>query len=110
MVGYVPSEVDYYMDMPRAMEGDPLRGRYEAWDKSGIDQALGLFEVDTVRRISTSLGNRKKSPWSLRCFTAPKLLILDEPTSGLDSFDQAKRWLNLWWRKPKGRYHLFLQP
>lgn len=71
MVGYVPSEVDYYMDM-RAMEviryAAAMRGLR---DKSRIDQLCDLFEVDTVRRIShMSLGNRKKSPWSLRCFTA----------------------------------------
>ena len=57
MVGYVPSEVDYYMDM-RAMEviryAAAMRGLR---DKSRIDQLCDLFEVDTVRRIShMSLG------------------------------------------------------
>ena len=53
MVGYVPSEVDYYMDM-RAMEviryAAAMRGLR---DKSRIDQLCDLFEVDTVRRSLT---------------------------------------------------------
>ena len=73
MVGYVPSEVDYYMDM-RAMEviryAAAMRGLQ---DKSRIDQLCDLFEVDTVRRIShMSLGNRKK-------------IALVTATTGLDS-------------------------
>ena len=86
MVGYVPSEVDYYMDM-RAMEviryAAAMRGLR---DKSRIDQLCDLFEVDTVRRIShMSLGNRKKIALVTALLHSPKLLILDEPTSGLDS-------------------------
>ena len=86
MVGYVPSEVDYYMDM-RAMEviryAAAMRGLQ---DKSRIDQLCDLFEVDTVRRIShMSLGNRKKIALVTALLHSPKLLILDEPTSGLDS-------------------------
>jgi len=85
MVGYVPSEVDYYMDM-RAMEviryAAAMRGLR---DKSRIDQLCDLFEVDTVRRIShMSLGNRKKIALVTALLHSPKLLILDEPTSGLD--------------------------
>ena len=72
MVGYVPSDLEYYMDM-KAMEviryAAAMRGMR---DKARIDRLCDLFEVDTVRRIShMSLGNRKKSPWSRPCFTAP---------------------------------------
>ena len=102
MVGYVPSEVDYYMDM-RAMEviryAAAMRGLR---DKSRIDQLCDLFEVDTVRRIShMSLGNRKKIALVTALLHSPKLLILDEPTSGLDSLIKRRFKGTFWWRKTK---------
>lgn len=86
LVGYVPSELDYYMDM-KAMEIIRyVAAMQHVKDKTRIAELCELFEVDTLRRIShMSLGNRKKIALVLALLHRPKLLILDEPTSGLDA-------------------------
>ena len=91
MIGFVPSEVNYYHGMTvkelfrysAGFYGVGLNGYYK-----GLVEAL---DIDLSRRIEDlSMGNRKKVALIQSLLHKPRLLILDEPTSGLDPLMQHR--------------------
>lgn len=85
LVGYVPSEVDFGMNMKAIdviMTAAKLRHHV---DMGSIGELCDLFEVEKKRSVSRmSLGNRKKIALVIALYAKPKLLLLDEATVGLD--------------------------
>ncbi len=85
IVGYVPSEVNYYANMT-VKELFEYSSRYYkiSLDKS-FNKLVEGFDLDLSRKIKDlSLGNKKKTAIVQSLIHKPKLLVLDEPTSGLD--------------------------
>lgn len=103
MVGYIPSEVNFYGDM---IVKDFIK--YACSYHGEIDQAymnrlIDDLGLDLNRRIEDlSFGNKKKVAIVTALITHPKILILDEPTSGLDPLVQNKFFQILEHEKKKG--------
>ncbi len=91
MIGYLPSEVNYYDDMKVR---DLLLYSAKFYNKDctkRINELSEIFELDLNKRIdSLSFGNKKKTAIVQALLHEPKLLILDEPTGGLDPLMQNK--------------------
>lgn len=89
LIGYLPSEINYYDDM-RIKDLLEYSGKYYRRDCSKkISELSERFELDLSKKIrELSLGNKKKVGILQALIHEPKLLILDEPTSGLDPLMQ----------------------
>jgi len=89
LIGYLPSEVNYYDDM-KIRELLKYSGDFYNKDCSKrIKELSDIFEVDSSKKINQlSLGNKKKVGIIQALLHEPKLIILDEPTSGLDPLMQ----------------------
>lgn len=89
LIGYLPSEVNYYDDM-KIRELLKYSGDFYNKDCSKrIKELCDIFEVDSSKKINQlSLGNKKKVGIIQALLHEPKLIILDEPTSGLDPLMQ----------------------
>lgn len=89
LIGYLPSEVNYYDDM-KISELLKYSGDFYNKDCSKrIKELSDIFEVDSSKKINElSLGNKKKVGIIQALLHEPKLIILDEPTSGLDPLMQ----------------------
>ena len=85
MVGYVPSDLDFGLNMKAIdviLTAAKLRKNV---DRAAIHELCELFEVEENRYVSKmSLGNRKKISLVLALYARPRLLLLDEATVGLD--------------------------
>jgi ABC-2 type transport system ATP-binding protein len=91
LIGYMPSEIDYYHTMSVLEFLRYSASFYEQDCEERIQQLADLFQLDLRRKIlDLSLGNKKKVGILQSLIHRPKLLILDEPTSGLDPLMQAK--------------------
>lgn len=89
LIGYLPSEVNYYDDM-KITNLLEYSGKFYNKDCSKrIKELSDIFEVDGSKKINElSLGNKKKVGIIQALLHDPKLIILDEPTSGLDPLMQ----------------------
>jgi ABC-2 type transport system ATP-binding protein len=89
MVGYIPSEVNFYGDMyvkDFILYACSFHGEI---DQVLMDSLVDKLELDLTRKIEDlSFGNKKKVAIVAALITHPKILILDEPTSGLDPLMQ----------------------
>jgi len=89
MVGYIPSEVNFYGDMyvkDFILYACSFHG---AIDQVLMDSLVDKLELDLTRKIEDlSFGNKKKVAIVAALITHPQILILDEPTSGLDPLMQ----------------------
>lgn len=91
MVGYLPSEVNYYAEMTSRELLEYSAGFYPNVDYSEIDRLAEVFELDLNKEIDDlSFGNKKKCAIVQCLLHKPELLILDEPTSGLDPLMQNR--------------------
>ncbi len=91
MVGFVPSEVNYYnyMTVKEILEYSarfykvPLNGHFK--------NLVEMLEIDLHKKFEElSMGNKKKVAVVQALLHQPRLLILDEPTSGLDPLMQSR--------------------
>ncbi|AUD63733.1 ABC transporter [Tenericutes bacterium MO-XQ] len=89
MVGYIPSEVNFYGDMYVKDFIEYSCGFHGDIDQPFMDTLVDKLELDLTRKIEDlSFGNKKKVAIVAALATHPKILILDEPTSGLDPLMQ----------------------
>lgn len=108
ILGYVPSEVNYYDDM-KVIDLFDYSSRFYKKDCSDkymeLSKRLGL---DIKKKInSLSYGNKKKVAIIQALLHSPNLLIFDEPTSGLDPLIQNEFFEILREEKKKGTTILF---
>lgn len=90
LVGYLPSEVNYYDEM-NARELLEYSASFYKKKAGNIDELSDYFELDLTKRITDlSFGNKKKVSIIQSLLHEPELLILDEPTYGLDPFMQNR--------------------
>lgn len=89
IIGYLPSEINYY-DRMNSRELLEYHCRfYGIRDYGKIDELAELFELDLEKEIDDlSFGNKKKCGIVQALVHQPEILILDEPTSGLDPLMQ----------------------
>lgn len=89
ILGYVPSEVNYYDDM-RVNDLLKYSARFYRKDcNQRIKELADRFELDLHKKIdSLSYGNKKKVAIIQALIHEPRLLIFDEPTGGLDPLMQ----------------------
>lgn len=89
LIGYLPSEVNYYDDMKISNLLEYSGKFYNKNCSKRIKELSDIFEVDGSKKINElSLGNKKKVGIIQALLHQPKLIILDEPTSGLDPLMQ----------------------
>lgn len=89
LIGYLPSEVNYYDDMKISQLLKYSGGFYNKDCSKRTKELCHIFEVDSSKKINElSLGNKKKVGIIQALLHEPKLIILDEPTSGLDPLMQ----------------------
>lgn len=89
LVGYMPSEANFYHNM-RVCDVITLSASLRRRDCTAEARRLcERLELDTKKKISElSLGNRKKVSVVCALQHKPELCVLDEPTSGLDPLMQ----------------------
>lgn len=108
IVGYVPSEINFYEDMTVA---ELLRYSARFYKKDCGQRAAELaqlLELDLTKKMTAlSYGNKKKVAIVQALQHQPKVLILDEPTGGLDPLIQNKFFALLEQEKEKGTTILF---
>lgn len=89
LIGYLPSEVNYYDDMNISSLLEYSGKFYNKDCSKRIKELSDIFEIDSSKKINElSLGNKKKVGIIQALLHEPKLIILDEPTSGLDPLMQ----------------------
>lgn len=108
MLGYTPSEVNYYDDMT---VNDLFKYSARFYNKDCSLRAKELSKrlgLDMHKKIkSLSFGNKKKVAIIQALQHEPKILIFDEPTGGLDPLIQNKFFDILQEEKRKGNTILF---
>lgn len=108
ILGYVPSEVNYYDDMKAE---DLLKYSARFYQKNcneKIKKLADRFELDLNKKIdSLSYGNKKKVAIIQSLIHDPELLIFDEPTGGLDPLMQNIFFETLEEEQKKGKTILF---
>lgn len=108
ILGYVPSEVNYYDDMKAE---DLLKYSARFYQKNCNEKIKNLadrFELDLNKKIdSLSYGNKKKVAIIQSLIHDPELLIFDEPTGGLDPLMQNIFFETLEEEQKKGKTILF---
>ena len=108
ILGYVPSEVNYYDDM-KVMDLFNYSSKFYKKDCSEkINELSSRLGLDTTKKISAlSYGNKKKVAIIQALLHSPEVLIFDEPTSGLDPLVQNEFFEILREEKSKGTTILF---
>lgn len=90
-IGYLPSEVFYYDDMPVRDLLNYSASFYPGDHRERMDFLANVMELELNRKIrDLSYGNKKKVGIVQGLLHNPPLLFLDEPTSGLDPLMQRK--------------------
>ncbi len=91
IVGFVPSEVNYYKKMSVKELLEYSARFYGASLDHHFNRLVDMLDLDLSRKIEDlSMGNRKKVAVIQSLIHKPRLLILDEPTSGLDPLIQNR--------------------
>jgi ABC-2 type transport system ATP-binding protein len=91
LVGFVPSEVNYYPGMTVKELLKYSAGFYKVPLNGYFDRLVQMMDLDLNRLIDDlSMGNKKKVALIQSLLHKPRLLILDEPTSGLDPLMQFR--------------------
>lgn len=89
IIGYIPSEVNYYGDMTAGAMLNYSASFYPGSPVERIKDLAERFELELDKRIDQlSFGNKRKVAIIQALLHRPRLLILDEPTSGLDPLMQ----------------------
>jgi len=89
IVGYIPTEVNYYENMTVEELIKYSARFYKVSLDHRFDQLVDALDLDLSRKIvELSMGNKKKVAVVQSLIHDPRLLILDEPTSGLDPLIQ----------------------
>jgi len=89
LIGYVPSEINYYGDMTVNNLLSYSASFYPGRSTRQISQLAERFDLEAGKRIDQlSFGNKRKVAIIQALLHHPQLLILDEPTSGLDPLMQ----------------------
>ena len=91
LVGFVPSEVNYYnyMTVRRLLEYSA--SFYNVGMNSYFKKLVDIMDIDLDKKFEDlSMGNKKKVAVVQALIHQPRLLILDEPTSGLDPLMQNR--------------------
>lgn len=108
ILGYVPSEVNYYSDMKVSdllLYSSRFYGKPHVQKIATLSNRLGL---DTDKKITAlSYGNKKKVAIIQALLHEPEVLIFDEPTSGLDPLVQNTFFEILKEEKTRGATILF---
>ena len=108
ILGYVPSEVNFYDDM-KVIDLFDYSSRF--YKKDCSDRSLVLSKrlgLDITKKINAlSYGNKKKVAIIQALLHCPKVLIFDEPTSGLDPLIQNEFFEILKEEKKRGTTILF---
>lgn len=108
ILGYVPSEVNYYDDMKVSDLFNYSSKFYKKDCSEQINKLTSRLGLDTTKKISAlSYGNKKKVAIIQALLHSPKVLIFDEPTSGLDPLVQNEFFEILREEKSKGTTILF---
>ena len=91
MVGFVPSEVNYYNNMVVSDLLEYSARFYRARLNGHFRKLVDILEIDMDKKFEDlSMGNKKKVAVAQALIHQPRLLILDEPTSGLDPLMQSR--------------------
>lgn len=89
IVGFIPTEVNYYENMTVKELIEYSARFYKISLDHYFDQLVDMLDLDLSRKIvDLSMGNKKKVAIVQSLIHKPRLLILDEPTSGLDPLIQ----------------------
>jgi len=89
IVGFIPTEVNYYENMTVKELIEYSARFYKISLDYRFDQLVDALDLDLSRKIDDlSMGNKKKVAVVQSLIHKPRLLILDEPTSGLDPLIQ----------------------
>jgi len=89
IVGFIPTEVNYYENMTVKELIEYSARFYEISLNHRFNQLVDALDLDLSRKIDDlSMGNKKKVAVVQSLIHRPRLLILDEPTSGLDPLIQ----------------------
>jgi len=89
IVGFIPTEVNYYENMTVKELIEYSARFYKISLDHRFNQLVDALDLDLSRKIDDlSMGNKKKVAVVQSLIHKPRLLILDEPTSGLDPLIQ----------------------
>jgi len=89
MVGFIPTEVNYYETMTVRELIEYSARFYKMSFDHRFDWLVDALDLDLSRKIvDLSMGNKKKVAVVQSLIHEPRLLILDEPTIGLDPLIQ----------------------
>lgn len=90
-VGYVPGEVNYYLNTTVEELLSYSASFYDCVDPRYMDELCKRFELDRKKRFrELSTGNKKKVAIVQALLHRPKVIICDEPTNGLDPIMQNR--------------------